>query len=1281
MLHLTASADIKLLEKYEGRNGRFVKTFLLSDKRNLNGWRTDYSAILKDGPDFVGFHGIEYLKCEQAKCTLDHTDASTYEQNLEIQKPYHITDIVDVVINDQSKMAFAIHEINSDEVWEKFQTGKLRYVSPSIWPKQGQYKVLGKTERGHHKIDVLGFKPIHLAFVETPAYTTENAGVYGMCDGESSDCIVKLQASLEADENTTDELAPLKEVPLLVKHKGKHVFASAPSCVQDIVMQKVKDGKFSDRMLAEAYEECAGTKDTSTVSTKAMEKPMKKAMTCECNKAKRLQAKVEKLEQLVTAKINKTLKAATPFKPEKGKKPDKDGKYWFTNTYGIKYWIKEGMYMEDALREQGMKEQIQQVVEKSRKEQLEKNDKIREEEEKRKEEEKEEEKQTSDDPDDGTDDDTDDGDDKDDDKKDEDKDDKNSDEDNKKDDKEKEMTYTEFKDKIDDIMQDDLNTREIRDYYEYVHLKKDRSLNNWSMNPDKEEKLRKLFNETPDNIRKKYDTKLQEQLDKKAPVKTGPKFLERFLDIFPDTGEFYDVNYTYRDVHEAMEDGGDYDSLSTNNKEYMTKEQFEQMKNLVQESTSYIMDKVDGENVYSKMYHKFYDLKMLKNDKSPDVTMTKEDFYKKYNESVFSSRRNDVDFIKWNFDKFISRAEGRNHYSSNERIDELLDLLGPKTENGGRSKKVWNALQDFKKYAVAQTRKKSEEERGVGVRPATYKQKMKDAPKRLKFPRKITADQADAMVKVWNAMPPKIRKDVEYLKINSPNTKEGKNTHGSWGKSDGRLLFNVSPRDKQSSVRHTMSHEMGHVGWSQKVAAFKTTDKGKARLNEWKKFIDELGAVSPYAEYYANDKGNFQESSKSRDGEDGALHIYYNENHSEVVSSMYDLTYEGFFSYYKSSTNKHELNKWGDKYKQRLTKARQKYVEIFGESDWGAHDTLTAMIAALKVLSAKLKIIKHKQNAKARLDAKLHKLNDILSAALMADGKDGTDDNDKPAEDDFWFTDDSGNRILVKKGQSVNDAMKKKLGRVSKYPKPDKKKSKITPEKVKEFFKYDFHSDDAKSELVKLFGYNIFSHVDPITEDTREKMQSYMFEKKPFEKDAFVKHDELIMELNKKYGLEERQHDRQIFADAYNDYISEKIKSNSNAYRFVAISEIIDIIKKGEFRGESTESSEPEMKSFTFNVDHDYGGQFSNSITIPYNDLPNPRPLKATPFNRHTKTSVNGIFVESVDSLQQEELRVSIGQKIPRGTRLKIKALDKPRITADLIKMAEDKGYKLEFGK
>ena len=170
MLYLKAGTGIKPLKEWKDSKGNFAKIFLINDQRNKNEWRATWESIKKNAQDFIGKPGIEYTKCVDGECDLDHTDASTYAQNLKVQEQFRVSTIIDIILDENTHTAFAIHEINDDTFAKKLQREEVKYVSPSIWPKQGQYEIIGKKANGELVIDVFSWYGLHSAFVNKPAF-------------------------------------------------------------------------------------------------------------------------------------------------------------------------------------------------------------------------------------------------------------------------------------------------------------------------------------------------------------------------------------------------------------------------------------------------------------------------------------------------------------------------------------------------------------------------------------------------------------------------------------------------------------------------------------------------------------------------------------------------------------------------------------------------------------------------------------------------------------------------------------------------------------------------------------------------------------------------------------------------------------------------------------------------------------------------------------------------------------------------------------------------------
>ena len=283
-VYFKANSGIEILEKYEGRSGQFLKTFAINDQRNKNGWRAIWEGIKKNIDTFKDKPGIEFTKCNEDGCDLDHTEAQTEELSLKVQEPFRVSTIIGNTLDEENHTAFFIHKVNDSNFFEKIKKGKIKFVSPSIWPKSGGYEIVGQTEDGQPMIDVWDWGGLHDAFVNKPAFG-DDAKITATCEGYN--CPVKLLTASEKKINlvadavqdcvtrkvkdygqSPDEqklaifysecrknlsgivdqadLPHLQEIPLLIKHNKKRRFFSVNQNVLQAVQKLLDKGKSVD---------------------------------------------------------------------------------------------------------------------------------------------------------------------------------------------------------------------------------------------------------------------------------------------------------------------------------------------------------------------------------------------------------------------------------------------------------------------------------------------------------------------------------------------------------------------------------------------------------------------------------------------------------------------------------------------------------------------------------------------------------------------------------------------------------------------------------------------------------------------------------------------------------------------------------------------------------------------------------------------------------------------------------------------------------------------------
>lgn len=290
-----------LLTEWKGRKGRFVRTFGIDTTRNKNKWRVTWDSIVKNihtalEPDTNA--GIEFEKCDENGCDLDHVEAETFKGLIEKQKPYKRATTIDYVLDEINLSADTIDEVHDDEFWEKLQSGEIKYVSPLIWPYSGGYEIVGYDEfTGQKIIDAWDWHWVHKAYLtKDPAFGTEKANIKAMCEGEN--CQIQMLSAKQLIElSVQNETAPPeKEFPLLVKHQNHLHYLSASKKVQEIILAKKEAGEeINDKLLFASYSDVGESHKakssfkTCTCDSKQLEMP-------EDDKTKDLEAKLKATE-------------------------------------------------------------------------------------------------------------------------------------------------------------------------------------------------------------------------------------------------------------------------------------------------------------------------------------------------------------------------------------------------------------------------------------------------------------------------------------------------------------------------------------------------------------------------------------------------------------------------------------------------------------------------------------------------------------------------------------------------------------------------------------------------------------------------------------------------------------------------------------------------------------------------------------------------------------------------------------------------------------------------
>jgi len=252
-----------ILNRYKGKEGTFLKKFLIGEEFNMNRWRVTWDAIKQDVESFLGMPLVLTPK-------KDHP-------SVKVQENFRVGDIIDVGLDELKRTAWQVSFITDPKVAELIRKEELKFGSPTVVPysKATTEKVHlgdGRIETTLHR-----FKGKQDAIVGDPAYGKEVDFIPAICDGTGEGCALKLM-EVSAAVNS-DNIDQITIVPFVKKSLKKHFKAETisdivgyikqadASTLKDCVSRKIKiisdedPSMDNEQVVAIAYSHCRKRKE------------------------------------------------------------------------------------------------------------------------------------------------------------------------------------------------------------------------------------------------------------------------------------------------------------------------------------------------------------------------------------------------------------------------------------------------------------------------------------------------------------------------------------------------------------------------------------------------------------------------------------------------------------------------------------------------------------------------------------------------------------------------------------------------------------------------------------------------------------------------------------------------------------------------------------------------------------------------------------------------------------------------------------------------------------
>ena len=210
MQYFASFQPFEIFEEFDGVPGTYIKSFLISDVINLNNWQATHEANTTNITSFLGRPGIHYFNSEGMR---DHTSATSFEKSLQLQELYRAANIISVGCDIESHKCWQISKVTDADVAEKIKSGEIKWISPSIWPKENSVEIIMQTD-GSELSRVHDYTGLHYAFVDEPAYG-DDAEIKPFCDGTTKSC----QEQLQKFDAAIDNVGPITEKKIIIPKK------------------------------------------------------------------------------------------------------------------------------------------------------------------------------------------------------------------------------------------------------------------------------------------------------------------------------------------------------------------------------------------------------------------------------------------------------------------------------------------------------------------------------------------------------------------------------------------------------------------------------------------------------------------------------------------------------------------------------------------------------------------------------------------------------------------------------------------------------------------------------------------------------------------------------------------------------------------------------------------------------------------------------------------------------------------------------------------------------